>query len=52
MLAWTPGCNRKAPILVPLLVGAAITRLADIGTSTLMVSDKNFREISKQVDQD
>lgn len=51
-LAWTPGCNRKAPILAPLLVGAAVTRLTDIGTSTLMVTDKNFREVSKQVNQD
>lgn len=43
-LTWTPGCIGKAPILVPLLVGAGIAGAAVIGPSALRVKDKNFME--------
>lgn len=53
-LIWIWGYNGKSKlhlIIVFLLVGASTAGATAMGTSTLKVSDKNFREWSKQVEQ-
>ena len=43
---------RAVPILLPLLVGAGIAGSAALGASALIMEDKNFKELSAQIDVD
>lgn len=38
------------PVLILLLVGVGITDSAAVGTSALIVGDKNFKDLSARVD--
>ncbi|XP_054575286.1 endogenous retrovirus group S71 member 1 Env polyprotein-like [Eptesicus fuscus] len=51
-LGLAPGRIRRAPVIIPLLVGLGITGSAAIGTTALVTGDKNFKELSSQVDLD
>lgn len=40
------------PILIPLLVGTGIADFTSVRASALVIYDKNFKELSAQVDID
>lgn len=51
-LGLAPGRVLRAPVIVPLLVGLGIAGSAAVGTAALVTGDKNFKELSSQVDLD
>lgn len=44
--------QKRAPILIPLLIGLGIAGSATIGTTALVTGDQNFKALSQQIDQD
>lgn len=47
-----PCAQQVVHVLIPLLVGAGIMGSTAVGTSALVMGDKNFKKLSAQVDID